>query len=309
LGFDHCDIAIVTNVQPDHLGLMGIDTIEQLAKVKGVVPETVWPNGYAILNAEDDLVYKMQSDLNCKIALFSLDENNQHILDHSTRGGISAVTENGFITIKKGEWKIRVDNIVNIPLTFGGKATFNVANILPAVLAGYLRGFDIEDLRAALQAFIPSPATTPGRMNLFQFKNFQVLVDYAHNYTGLEHLSKFVEKIDAKTKVGVVAGVGDRRDEDTIALGQVAAKTFDEIVIRQDKNLRGRTRDEIIGLLMQGIHSVDQSKKVKIIPKETEAIEYVIKNAKKGSFITICSDVVPDVLEMIMKYKEEEDGV
>jgi cyanophycin synthetase len=250
----------------------------------------------------------MQNEISCKIALFSLDENNPRIRSHSERGGISAVAENGYITVMKGEWKIRVDKIANVPLSFGGKAIFNVANILPAVLAGYLRGFDIEDIRAALQTFIPSPATTPGRMNLFQFKNFQVLVDYAHNYTGLENLSKFVEKIEAKNKVGVVAGVGDRRDEDTIALGAVAAKTFDEIVIRQDKNLRGRTSEEIIGLLKKGIYSVDANKKVKIILKESEAIEYVIKNGKKGSFITICSDVVPDVLEMIMKYKEEEDG-
>jgi cyanophycin synthetase len=207
----------------------------------------------------------------------------------------------------KGTWKIRVDKIVNIPLSFGGKAVFNVANILPSVLAGYLRGFDIEDIRSALQTFIPSPATTPGRMNLFQFKNFQVLVDYAHNYTGLENLSKFVEKVDAKIKVGVVAGVGDRREEDTIALGSVAARAFDEIIIRQDKNLRGKTPDEIIDLLMKGIHAVDPNKKVKIIPKESEAIEYVVRNAKKGSFITICSDVVPDVLDMILNYKEQEE--
>ncbi len=307
LGFDHCDIAVVTNVQPDHLGLMGIDTVEQLAKVKGVVPETVWPDGYAILNADDNLVYRMRNDVECKIALFSLDENNPRIVEHAERGGISAVSENGYITVMKGTWKIRVDKIANIPLTFGGKAVFNIANILPAVLAGYLRGFDIEDIRSSLQTFIPSPATTPGRMNLFQFKNFQVLVDYAHNYTGLENLSKFIEKVDAKSKIGVVAGVGDRRDEDTIALGAVAARVFDEIVIRQDKNLRGKTPDEIIDLLMKGIRTVDPNKKIKVIPKENEAIEYVMKNAKKGSFITICSDVVPDVLEMILSYKEKED--
>jgi cyanophycin synthetase len=307
LGFDHCDIAIVTNVQPDHLGLMGIDTVEQLAMVKSVVPETVWPDGYAILNADDDLVYRMKADIQCKLALFSMNENNPRIQQHAASGGISAVAENGYITIMKGTWKIRVDKIISIPLTFGGKATFNIYNILPSVLAGYLRGFEIEEIRSALQTFIPSPATTPGRMNLFQFKNFQVLVDYAHNYTGLENLRKFIEKLDAKTKVGVVAGVGDRRDEDTIALGAVAAKAFDEIVIRQDKNLRGRTPDEIIALLMKGIQSVNSGKKVKIIPKESEAIEYVIRNAKKGSLITICSDVVPDVLDSILSYKEAED--
>ena len=309
LGFDHCDIAIVTNVQPDHLGLMGIDTIEQLAKVKGVVPETVWaPEGYAILNAEDALVYNMKKALECNVALFSLDENNEHIKEHAEKNGISAVAENGYVTIMKGTWKIRVDKIANIPLTFGGKAMFNVANVLPAVLAAYLRGFDIEDIRSALQTFIPSPATTPGRMNMFQFKNFQLLCDYAHNAAGLRAISKFVEKIDAHPKVGIIAGVGDRRDEDTIELGEVAAKTFDEIIVRQDRNLRGRTEQEIIDLLMKGIHNVDANKNVTVIPKEPEAIDHAFQHAKPGSFIIICSDVVPDALDQILDYKEKEDA-
>jgi cyanophycin synthetase len=309
LGFDHCDIGIVTNVQPDHLGLGGIDTIEQLARVKGVVPESVWPSGYAILNADDELVYKMKKDLDCKVALFSMDEKNPYIVDHLAAGGLAAVAENGYVTICKGSWKIRVDKITSIPLTFSGKATFNIQNILPAVLAVHLRGFKIEDIRSALESFIPSPATTPGRMNLFQFRNFQVLVDYAHNSAGLEQLSKFVEKVDGSPKVGVIAGVGDRRDEDIMELGRVAARTFDEVVIRQDKNLRGRSSQEIIELLVKGIKDVNADKKITTIPSETEAIEYVIQHGEKGAFITICSDVVPDVLDMIMSYKEQEDGV
>ncbi|MBA3648225.1 MAG: cyanophycin synthetase [Chitinophagales bacterium] len=308
LGFDHCDIGIVTNVQPDHLGLMGIDTIKQLARVKGVIPESVTADGYAILNADDELVYKMRSDVKCNVALFSMDEKNPYIMEHCSLGKLAAVAENGYVTIMKGNWKIRVDKIATIPLTFGGKAVFNVQNILPAVLSCFMRGIKIEDIRSALETFIPSPATTPGRMNLFQFKNFQVLVDYAHNTAGLEQLSKFVEKIDGKPKVGVIAGVGDRRDEDILELGSVAARTFDEIVIRQDKNLRGRTPEEIIELMMKGIAAVNEHKKVNVIPSETEAIEHVIRNGKRGSFITICSDVVPDVLGMIMKYKEEEDN-
>jgi cyanophycin synthetase len=146
-------------------------------------------------------------------------------------------------------------------------------------------------------------------MNLFQFRNFQVLVDYAHNSAGLEQLSKFVEKVDGSPKVGVIAGVGDRRDEDIMELGRVAARTFDEVVIRQDKNLRGRSSEEIIELLIRGIKDVNADKKIKTIPSETEAIEYVIQHGEKGAFITICSDVVPDVLDMIMSYKEQEDGV
>jgi cyanophycin synthetase len=144
-------------------------------------------------------------------------------------------------------------------------------------------------------------------MNMFQFKNFTVMVDYAHNPAGFQAIARFLDKIDSKPKVGIIAGVGDRRDEDIIQLGSIASQMFDEVIIRQDKNLRGRSEKEIIDLMREGIHSEDANKKIKVIPSEHEAIEYAIKNAKKGSFIVICSDVVPDALDQILKYKEEED--
>lgn len=307
LGFGQCDIAIVTNVAADHLGLKDINTVEEMARVKAVVPESVSPDGYAILNADDDLVYSMRDALKCKIALFSLNENNPRIKAHCNNGGLAAIVENGYVTISKGNWKIRVDKIVNIPLTFSGKAVFNIYNILPAVLAGFIQGFKIEDMRLALETFIPSPTQTPGRMNMFQFKRFQVMVDYAHNTAGFNAIAKFLEKVEAKPKVGVIAGVGDRRDEDIVGLGKVAAQMFDEIIIRQDKNLRGRSEDEIIQLMSQGINETSPGKKFTVIKTEREAIDFAIKNAVDGAFIVICSDVVPDALDQIMKYKEEED--
>jgi cyanophycin synthetase len=307
LGFHNCDISIVTNVAADHLGLKDINTIEEMARVKGVVAESVLPEGTAILNADDDLVYEMRRSIDAKVALFSLDENNPRIISHCEKGGIAAIVENGYITICKGTWKIRVDKVVNIPLTFSGKAIFMIQNVLPAVLAGFLSGFKVDDMRLALETFIPSPTQTPGRMNMFQFRKFTVMVDYAHNPAGFQAIAKFLEKVEAKPKVGIIAGVGDRRDEDIVQLGAVAAQMFDEIIIRQDKNLRGRSESEIIDLMMKGIHADDPKKKVKILPKESEAIDYAIKNAKTGSFIVICSDVVPDALEQILKYKEEED--
>jgi cyanophycin synthetase len=307
LGFSYCDIAIVTNIAADHLGLKGINTLEDMAKLKGVVPESVHPDGYAILNADDDLVYEMRKNLKCKIALFSLDENNPRIQRHINEGGLATIMENGFVTICKGTWKIRVDKVVNIPLTFSGKAIFNVQNLLPVVMAGFIRGFKIEDMRLALETFIPSPTQTPGRMNMFQFRNFTVMVDYAHNTAGFQAIAKFLEKIEATPKVGIIAGVGDRRDEDIINLGKVAAQMFDEIIVRQDKNLRGRTEQEIIDFMLEGINSISPGKKVVVIPTESEAIDFAISNAIRGSFITICSDVVPDALDQIMRYKEEED--
>ena len=306
LGFHYCDVGIVTNVAADHLGLKGIHTIEQLAKVKGVIPETVLPSGYAVLNADDDLVYDMRKSVNCNVALFSMDEDNPRIKAMQKLGGISAIYENGYITICRGEWKIRITKAVNVPLTYGGKATFMIQNILPAVITGYVRGFTIEDMKMALETFIPSPAQTPGRLNMFRFKDFDVLLDYAHNAAGMRALQKFVDNMDATVKVGIIAGVGDRRDEDTIEVGSIAAEMFDEIIIRQDKNLRGRTEEELIGLLKQGILRHDPNKKLTVIPNEREAATFAIKNAKKGSLIVMSSDVVPDALGLVQQLKEEE---
>jgi len=307
LGFHTCDIGVITNIAADHLGLQDINTLEDLARVKAVVAESVMDSGFAILNADDNLVYNMRNGLKCNIALFSLDENNPHIIAHCNKGGLAAIAENGYVTICKGTWKIRVDKIVNIPLTMRGRAVFMIQNILPALLSGFIRGFKIEDMRLALETFIPSPSQTPGRLNLFKFKNFEVMIDYAHNPAGFEAIGKFLEKTEATHKVGIIAGVGDRRDEDIIHLGKLSAKMFDEVIIRQDKNLRGRSDTDIINLMVKGIKEVDAKKKVTTIPKESEAIDYAIKHAKKGSFITICSDVIPDALDQIMKYKEQED--
>jgi cyanophycin synthetase len=309
LGFHRCDIGIVTNISEDHLGLGGIDTLAQLARVKAVVVKSVMPSGYAILNADDDHVYDMREGLECKIAYFSMDPNNPRLKEHLAKNGIAAIyeSETDTIYICKGSWRIRVEKAHDIPLTQSGKALFNVQNIMPAVLAGYLRGFTVEDIKQALQTFIPSSAQTPGRMNLFKFKDFDLLADYAHNPAGFKVLKEYVDRVDATHKVGIISGTGDRRDEDIRELGRISGSAFDEIIIRQDKHLRGRTEEEIINLLKEGIKEVNPGMPVKVIVKEIEAIDYAVRNAKKGSFITICSDVVPLALTQIMKLKSDDD--
>ncbi len=306
LGFDKCDIGIVTNVAADHLGLKGIHSIEQLARVKSVIPESVHEDGYAILNADDDLVYDMRNRVRCHVALFSMDENNPRIQEHARKGGLSAIWENGCITICKGEWKLRVTKAVNIPLTFGGKATFMIQNVLPAVLTAVINKFTIDDIKSALESFIPSPSQTPGRLNLFQFKHFKFMLDYAHNPAGLRALQKLIINIDSTLKVGIIAGIGDRRDDDTREVGKIACEMFDEIIIRTDRNLRGKTQEELVTLLTEGIHSVDPHKTLQVIHKEKEAIDHAIKNVKPGALIVLCSDAVTETLDQILKYKEEE---
>ncbi|MBP9880254.1 MAG: cyanophycin synthetase, partial [Chitinophagales bacterium] len=307
LAFDKCDISIVTNVTADHIGLKDIDSVEEMAKVKSVVPETTRKEGYAILNADDDLVFDMRKNLECNLVLFSMDENNPRIKAHCERGGVAAVLEDGWVSIIKGTWKIRVEKVVNIPLTLGGKAAFMIQNILPCVAAAFVQNFKIEDLKLALNTFIPSPTMTPGRMNVFKFKHFEMLVDFAHNPDGFQAISNYLAKVEMHPKVGVIAAAGDRRDEDIRELGRIAGRTFDEIIIRQDKNLRGRTDEEIMNLLKEGIFEINPNMPVICINPEADSIKYCIENAKKGSHITVCSDVIAEALDLIMQYKEKDD--
>ena len=137
LGFDQCDAAIITNVAEDHLGLNGINTIEQLAKVKSIVAESVCRTGYAILNADDDLVYAMKDRVKSKVALFSLYSDSARIESHCNRGGIAAVYENGFLLLRIGNHIIPIEEVKNVPATFNGKCEFNIANVLAASLAAY----------------------------------------------------------------------------------------------------------------------------------------------------------------------------
>lgn len=307
LAFQNCEVAIVTNVAADHIGLGGINTVQAMAKVKAVVPETVFPHGYAVLNADDDLVYRMKDDLKCKIALFSMDENNPRIKQHAAQNGLSCVYENGFVTILKGSWKIRVLAAKDIPLTYEAKAVHNINNCLPAVLATYLyRDITIDDIRTGLQTFIPSESLTPGRLNFFHFKQFTILADFAHNPHGLKLLCEFVGRLDYTTRIGVISGTGDRRDEDIRELGEISGQYFDEIIIRCDKNLRGRTPDEIMSLLEEGIRKVNTNIPVIKIANENEALEYIYAHPRQGALYTIMCDVVAGALDKIKELKDRE---
>lgn len=311
LGFHRCDVGVVTNVAADHLGLQDIYSVEQMAKVKAVVPESVMPTGYAVLNADNDYTYKMAEGLDCQVAFFSMDENNPRIKRHTDAGGYACVFENGYVTICKGSWKIRVDKVANIPITFGGRASFMIENVLAATLATFVQGIKIEDIRHSLQTFIPSPSQTPGRMNLFQMRHFQVMVDYAHNPHGFKAVAQFLSRVNASVKVGIITGVGDRRDEDIIELGELAAEMFNEVIIRQDRHTRGRPAEEIKQLLEQGIQTkekaLDKPIKITYIHSELDAVKYALENAVPGAFVMICSDVVPAVIDYVKRFKEEQD--
>lgn len=306
LGFSRCDIGIITNIQEDHLGLSDIHTLEDLARVKSVVVKSVKKEGWAILNAEDAQCLEIAKTLDCNVALFSMNEHCDAIVNHCRKGGIAAIYENGYITIKKGDWKIRVERATHVPLTMGGRAKFMIANVLAATLASYLYGFKTEDIKTSLTTFIPGAAQTPGRMNIFKFKKFNVMIDFAHNPAGYLGIEEFMQSVESPHKVGIIAGVGDRRDSDIRDCATIAGRMFDHIIIRQEKHLRGRTEEEIINLILEGIKLSGKEVTHEIIPKETEAIKHSISIAKEGTFIVALSDVVTNAIDIVQQYLDKE---
>ncbi len=311
LGFSRCDIAVITNIQEDHLGISDIHTLDDLARVKSTVVDSVKKDGWAILNAEDEQSVKLWPTLDCNVAFFSMDEENPLIKTLGREGKTVCVYENGYITIKKGEWKIRVERATHVPLTMGGKARFMIANVLAATLASYLWGFKTEDISLSLQTFIPSVAQTPGRMNIFEFKRFKVMIDFAHNPSGYLGIEDFLSNIEANKKIGIIAGVGDRRDDDIKECATIAGRMFDHIIIRQEKHLRGRTAPEINALLLAGIAESGRNVTHEIISQEVEALKHAINSAEDGTFIVALSDVVTNAIQIVQEYldKENEEGM
>ena len=306
LGFTQCDIGVLTNIVEDHLGLNDIHNLKDLTKVKRVVLDSVKKDGWSVLNADDDYSMRLMGDLHSKIAIFSLDENNKHIKKFAKEGKITCVYEEGFITIKKGDWKIRIAKAHNIPITMEGKAKFMISNVLAASLATYLYGFEIEDIANSLRTFIPSAALTPGRLNIFKFKKFNVLIDFAHNPAGYAAIEDYLKNVEATKKIGIISGVGDRRDEDIKKCGLIAGRMFDYIIIRNEKHLRGRTEEDINGLIISGIQESGREVSYEIIPKEIEALKHAMSMAEEGTFITALSDVVSNAIDLVQEYQNKE---
>jgi UDP-N-acetylmuramyl tripeptide synthase len=304
LGFDKCDIGIITNITSDHLGLGDIETLEELQKVKAVVAHSTLDNGYVILNADDDLVYAIKNKVDCKIALFGLEWNNR-LERHTQMGGIAAFIENDYFTISRHGYRTRIAKVDEVPLTLDGRASCMIQNILPCLLVATIRHFNIEHIRSALQTFIPGPDMTPGRMNIFRFGDVEVMLDYAHNEDGMKHLAQFMEKTECGRKIGIITSPGDRRNDDMRKMGHDSALIFDEIIIRHDKDCRGRTNEEITRLLKEGIRQAGTGIHTTIVSEEIEAIKYALANAQPGDFIAVCSEQVRETIDFLKSLEKQ----
>ncbi|PYO08007.1 MAG: cyanophycin synthetase [Gemmatimonadetes bacterium] len=309
LGFDEVDVGVVLNVAADHLGLRGINTIEQLADVKAVVAAVVKREGHAVLNADDPLVYAMRDRTPGDIVLFSAkpDGESEEFETHLTRNGIGARIENDTFVIRRGRLRIPIAPVREVPLMLGGAAKFQRENILAAIATAYVQGMRYDDIRAGLLSFFPSPSLTPGRLNLMRVQNGRVLVDYAHNPSAIGGLIEFVQGIDANRRIGVVTAPGDRRDEDLRNVGRVLA-CLDHVVIKEDKERRGRHAGDIAGLISEGLRDGGmEENRYETIYNEQEAITHALEQMKDNDLVVILADDVSASLDLVRRYSP--DGV
>jgi cyanophycin synthetase len=305
LAFTACDVGVVLNVAADHLGLGDINSIEQMAQVKGVVAETVIPGGYVVLNADDPLVAAMAERVKGQIAYFSMNPDSPLLQSHTQQGGLAAVYENGYLSILKGDWTLRIEQAVNVPLTLAGRAPFMIANALAASLAAFAQGVRIEDIREALMTFQASTEHTPGRMNLVNLGRYHALVDYAHNAHSYEALGGFVKNWPGE-RIGVVGGPGDRRDEDFVTLGKLSAQMFDRIIIKEDDDTRGRPRGEAASLITEGIIQVKPEARYETILEEVTAIQTALDAASLNGLVVILPESVTRAISLINARRPEQ---
>ncbi|MCF4966755.1 cyanophycin synthetase [Nostoc sp. CMAA1605] len=299
LGFESANVGVVLNVAADHLGIGDIDTIDQLGNLKSVVAEAVFPNGYAVLNADDRRVAAMAEKTKANIAYFTMNPSSELVQQHIQKGGVAAVYENGYLSIVKGDWTHRIERAENIPLTMGGRAPFMIANALAASLAAFVQNVTIEQIRAGLKTFRASVSQTPGRMNLFNLGSYHALVDYAHNPASYEALGSFVRNWTTGQRIGVVGGPGDRRDEDFVMLGKLAAEIFDYIIVKEDDDTRGRARGSASDLITKGITQVKPDARYESILDETQAINRGLDMAPDKGLVVILPESVSRAIRLI----------
>lgn len=291
VAYDWSNAAVVTNIAEDHLGLRDVHTLEDLARVKAVTVERVQPEGYAILNAEDRMTPILRDHADCRLAFFSLDPQNVTFRAHIDAGGLGATIENNWLMLYENGIRVALTEERNVPISFGGKARFNLANALAAVLATFATKIAVSDIVSGLQSFFQSATTTPGRVNIVDFDGFRLMIDYAHNAHGLRAVSELAEGLRRGRLVCVLGLPGDRRDVDIRESGRVIARVFDRVIIRDDIDLRERASGEVAALIREGLHEGGLTDaQIAYRADEGEAVALAVKEALPGDLILYIAD-------------------
>ena len=293
VGFDRCDVAVVTNIgEGDHLGLGDIATVEQLARVKRTIVEAVGPNGAAALNAEDPLTLAMAPSCPGSIILFAVNPSHEAIVAWRQEEGKAVIVRDGSIAVAEGEREFPLLSLDRIPLTHQGRVRFQVENALAAVAATWSLGIPVEVIRTGLETFVPSAALVPGRFNLLDVNGAAVVFDYGHNATALRAILESLKQFPHERRLCVYSAAGDRRDADLIQQGTMIGDAFDKVVLYEDYYMRGRNAGEIIELFGQGLQKGTRVKEWRGVQGWTAALEAALQWLRPGDLALIQADTI-----------------
>jgi cyanophycin synthetase len=318
LGFDRCNVGAVLNISADHLGLGGIDTLEQLAEVKSLVVEVVRNDGSSVLNADDPRVVEMARRAGGRIIYWTLrggDDASPLVKEHIAQGGIAVVLQPSMrgelIAIYDAEQYIPLLWTHLIPATLEGKARHNVANALAATAIAYARGVSIENIKQGLRTFAPSFYQSPGRLNFFTEYPFRVLVDYAHNPAAFSAVGELIAQLrpGSQRVIGVMSVPGDRRNEDIDEASHIAATMFDLFIVKEDADRRDRAEGETAAMLRAGAMAAGMSADhIVTILDELHAVRYALEQGQPNDLVVVFADNVTAVWKEVIYYGKRSDG-
>ena len=311
MGVAEVDVGAVINVASDHLGLKGIDTLEQLAEIKRIVVEVA--KECAVLNADDPNVLKMSAYTDAKVICYvTMNPSHPLVREHVRAGGRACALENGvnghMITLYDKGSHIPLMWTHLIPATLEGRAMHNVQNAMVAASMAFSMGIKLDAIRHGLRTFDTTFFQAPGRMNVYNEHPFKVVMDYAHNAHAVSVMADLAQRLDANRRIVVVAGPGDRRDEDLREIANVVAGKFDHYVVRRDDALRGRDGDEVPGIIAKALRDagVDESA-ISIIPDEQQAIDAALRMGQSGDLVLVFADALTRSWKQIIRFKPDGD--
>jgi cyanophycin synthetase len=307
LGYDWSDISVLTNIQPDHLGQDGIESIDDLVYIKSLVAERVREGGSLILNADDERLARLMDQprmnkLKRNVIYFSLRENHLLIRKHLASGGIAYFARGGWIMEALGRKEYHIARVANIPATLGGSAEFNVANALAAIAACRAYGVLKEQVATHMKSFVIG-GDNPGRMNLYRVGGGYVMVDYGHNPEAIKSICRMAARWRGRRVTGVVAVPGDRNDAIIEQSGRAAAAGFHRVIIKEDADLRGRAKGEVPALLLEAVKSEAPDCEVSVIPDEAEALRAAIREMDEDEVVVVFYEKLEKVTKVLKEFQ------
>lgn len=305
LGFEVSDVGILLNITSDHLGEGGINTLEELTRLKSTVTEAVKPSGYAIFNADDMRVLSCLNKTKAKPILFSKNLHNQALKDNLNKGNMNVTIKDGIIIIQKREWISKVSSVIDIPITFDGKAEFNIENVMAAIAATAALGLNEAQIRAGLVSFSPSIGQSPGRMNMIDMGDFKVVIDYGHNTGAINATGEFIKALMPGRKIRMASGVGNRRKEDILEFGVALSNFYDHIILC-DSDPRERNVGETAQIVQEGlIKGGFKPDRITKVLDEREATKVSLEMAKLGDVVVLQVDNIEQVIKDVLDYKKK----